>query len=322
MKKIAITSLTFSIISLIIVFSIYMPKFKPSTTLNSTDIYQQKNVELFPELKNAIYLDTAQYYSYDDGYLWPLYLYSVLNNIPTVGFYNNQWVHRGMKRYEYFNAQNKTCYRISYGELQLIPHNEQSNVSNEYPLSEISTYKCDVLKFIKKKIIEKDTLLELGYHDSNQRYHRLYTLKKENGDAARLVGFDFDGHSLNIIRIASSGHGMNFEVNIATEYKENLNLNIPIFEGKTTSLKINFEEKEYNLTAIVSDSSNISESCLNQQNSENFIRENCHFTLTAPFKNCNLELNIWYDKGANASISPIIEIKNDIQQIMQCLNIW
>ena len=54
MKKIAITSLTFSIISLIIVFSIYMPKFKPSTTLNSTDIYQQKNVELFPELKSNI----------------------------------------------------------------------------------------------------------------------------------------------------------------------------------------------------------------------------------------------------------------------------
>ncbi len=324
MKKIAITSLIISIISLIMVAFLYAPKIKRNQSVNQADIYQQQIVELFPELQGAVYIDSAQYYSYNVGDLNPTYFYSTLNNIPIVGFFNKEWADDfGDRRYEYFSSQRKMCYRIHFGESKLrqrLRKNNSTEPTNEYKISEITTYKCDALeKYVSKKILGNDTLVELSYHDRENRYNRYYSLKKENEFASRLIRFDWDlnygDHSLNTIRIASR-HWKDFKVNIATEYDKNSDLLIPFFDGKTIGVKINYRNQEYKTTAIVSDTTNVSEVCNPNLHSNGFIKSECNFTLIAPFENCNLKLRVRQDKD------PLIFIENEITQLMQCLNVW
>lgn len=325
MKKVAIISLVISILSLAMVAFLYMPKFKKSPSLDSLDVYQKKIVELFPELADAVYIDSAQYYSYSLS-IMPTYVYSILNNASIVGFYHEEWTKLGKRSYEYFNSQNRMCYSISFGKLdpQRRLQKQKLTKSEDNELSEISMFRCDKLH-ISKKIVEKDTLVQLSYNDNENKHRRFYSLKKEKGYATKLVEYDWnlnsDGQSLNTIEIASR-YGERLSVTIATEYKDKLKLHIPAFDGKSIELKINNKGKEYTTTAIVSDGSDISENCLNQQRSEDFIRKSCEFTLIAPFESCNLKIDVWYDRGLNASIYPIINIKNDIQELMQCLNIW
>lgn len=71
MKKIAITSFAFSIISLIMVSFLYIPKFKSPSSFDSSDIYLQRIATLFPELQEAVFIDSAQYNLYDLGNVWP-----------------------------------------------------------------------------------------------------------------------------------------------------------------------------------------------------------------------------------------------------------
>ena len=305
---------------------LYAPKIKRNLSVKQADIYQQQIVELFPELQDAVYIDSAQYYSYNVGDLDPTYFYSTLNNIPIVGFFNKEWADDfGDRRYEYFSSQRKMCYRIHFGESKLRQRLHKINNTepiNEYKISEITTYKCDALeKYVSKKILGNDTLVELSYHDRENRYNRYYSLKKENGVTSRLIRFDwnlgYEHSSSNTIRIASR-HSNDFEINIATEYNEKSHLLIPYFEGKAIGIKINYRNQEYKTTAVVSDSTNISEVCNPNLHSEGFIRSYCRFSLIAPFENCNLKLSVFYrdNKG------PSVDIENKITQLMQCLNVW
>lgn len=325
MKKIAIISLVISMVSLAMVAFLYMPNFKKSPSLDSLDVYQRKIVELFPELENAVYIDSAQYYSFNLS-LMPTYVYSILNNTSIVGFYDEKWTKLGKRRYEYFNSQNKMCYSISFGKLdpQRRLQKQMFTESEDVELSEISTFRCDKLH-ISKKIVEKDTLVQLSYDDNENKHRRFYSLKKEKGYAKKLVEYDWnlnsDEQSLNTIKIASK-YPEHFTLNIVAEYNDKLKLRRPVFEGKTTELVVNYNDQEYRTAAIVTEDSNISEKCLDQQRSEDFIRMSCKFTLIAPFESCNLKIGVWYDRGFKASIFPIIDIKNDIQELMQCLNIW
>ena len=318
MKKIAITSLIISIISLIMVAFLYAPKIKRNQSVNQADIYQQQIVELFPELKYAVNIDTAQNKLYSTDYFEPTYFYSILNNVPIVGFHDDDfWLDGDMLVYQFFHSEKKTCYWISF---------EKMKENEIFKLRDFSTKKCNALEeYVSKKILGSDTLIELSYHDKENRYHRYYSLKKENEIASRLIRFDWDfnygDHSLNTIRIASR-HWKDFKVIIATEYNKEIDLFIPSFEGKSIGVKVYYGDQEYKTTAILSDSSNISEKCFNPNYSKWGIQSNCHFTLNAPFENCNLKLNVRYDNGLNALNKPIIEIKNELIQLMQCLNVW
>ena len=335
MKKVAIISLVISILSLAMVAFLYMPKFKKSPSLDSLDVYQKKIVELFPELEDAVYIDSAQYYSYYlHSLVNPTYTYSVLNNVPIVGFFDNGETERELRDYEYFNSQKGMCYLISFRKMD--PKHELSidDVSefDNYKLSRISTYKCNELD-IFKTIVERDTLVKLSYNYEVNLYspgefyrrHFFYSLKKENGDVSRFVEYDwslnFDERSLNTIEIASR-IPEKFTVDIATKYDDKLKLSLPVFDGKTIELIINNKDKRYKTVAIVSDGNNISENCSDKMPNEISIRNLCRFTLIAPFEKCNLKINVSYENYVDSPRFPIIDIENDIVQLMQCLNIW
>ena len=318
MKKIAITSFAISIISLIMVSFLYIPKFKSPISFDSSDIYLQKIATLFPELQEAIFIDSAQYNLYNLGVDWPTQFFSILNDIPIVGYRRpNDQVLRDRLTYEFFNKKNGMLYKITFTDFHSPRFAKKDSFvvtegnSNDYTLSEIFSLNSPELN-IRKRIFKKDTLIEM--YNLNRRF---YSLKNENGDISRLVNFDWSNsdHSLNEIRIASAQGDEEFKVNIQTKYNDNLKIHLPIFNDKTIELSINYKNQTYNTTAIISDDSNLSEAC----NPNYGTPTNCNFTTTAPFENCNLKIRVYYEP---TSYSPIVNIENEIKQLMQCLNIW
>ena len=313
MKKIAITSFAISIISLIMVSFLYIPKFNSPSSFDSSDIYLQRIATLFPELQEAVFIDSAQYNLYDLGNVWPTQFFSILNDIPIVGYRRpNDKVLRDRLTYEFFNKKNGMLYRITFTDFHS-PRFAGTDLfvvtegnSSDYTLSDISTINSPELNF-RKRILKKDTLIEIN--------NRFYVLKKENGDISRLVDWSEFDHSFNLIRISSVQGIDEFKVDIPTEYNVNLLVHLPVFNDKTIELSITYKNQTYNTTGLVSGDNNLSETC----NPNYGIPANCNFTITAPFENCNLKVWVYYDPTINY---PIVRIENKIEQLMQCLNIW
>jgi hypothetical protein len=301
-----------------------MPKFKAQPSFQTSDIYLQKIVELYPELQDAVFIDSVQYDLYNVNHVEKSYIHSILNNIPVVGFYNsNDHVFRNKHTYhlyyEFYNINTETLYRFIF-EKEIAEKNsaDVDKKDKPYNLTKINISNLQRMN-VNKKIIEKDTLVEL----SNKDRDRYYTLKKEDHSITRLIQFDYTNFNkaLNEIRFASSNtiSGDDFSVDIVKKYNSNLGLFIPVYDGKTSELEIKFRDSIFKTTAVVSavfvnDVSNLSEICNPDLYNP---RVTCRFELTAPFENCNLKLDVEYKDD-----TPIVYIKNDIVQLMQCLNIW
>ena len=296
-----------------------MPKFKSQPSFETSDVYLQKIVELYPELQDAVFIDSTQYDLYSVNHVKQTYIHSILNNIPVVGLYYSDDVVSKNKHiyylyYEFYNVNTETHYEITFKK-EIAPNISANydNTDNPYNLSEIATSNIHRMN-IKKKILKNDTLVELSNKDGD----RYYTLKKENGSITRLIKFDYNSFhkTLNEIWIASPDEmfGDHFEVTIETKFIPNLRLFLPVYEGKTTELNIDYKNNNFKTIAVVSDNSNLSEICNPDLHNPN---STCHFELTAPFENCNLKLDVEFKDNA-----PKIYIKNDITQLMQCLNIW
>lgn len=318
MKKIAITSFAFSIISLIMVSFLYIPKFNSPSSFDSSDIYLQRIATLFPELQEAIFIDSAQYNLYDLRDVWPTQFFSILNDIPIVG-YRRPNDNKDRLYYEFFNKKNRMLYRITFTDFhsprfaKVASFVVTEDNSSDYTLSEISTINSPELNF-RKRIFKKDTLIQI-YKHNNRFESRFYVLKKENGDISRLVDWSEFDHSFNLIRISSAQGIDEFKVDIPTKYNVNLLVHLPVFNDKTIELSITYKNQTYNTTGLVSGDNNLSETC----NPNYGIPANCNFTITAPFENCNLKVRVYYDPTINY---PIVRIENEIEQLMQCLNIW
>ena len=311
MKKIAITSFAFSIISLIMVSFLYIPKFNSPSSFDSSDIYLQRIATLFPELQEAIFIDSAQYNLYDLGTVSPTQFFSILNDIPIVG-YRRPNDNKDRLYYNFFNKKNGMLYRITFTDFhsprfaKVASFVVTEDNSSDYTLSEISMINSPELNF-RKRILKKDTLIEIN--------NRFYVLKKENGDISRLVDWSEFDHSFNLIRISSAQGIDEFKVDIPTKYNVNLLVYLPVFNDKTIELSITYKNQTYNTTGLVSGDNNLSETC----NPNYGIPANCNFTITAPFENCNLKVRVYYDPTINY---PIVNIENEIKQLMQGLNIW
>lgn len=327
MKRIAIASFAISIISLIMVLFLYMPKFKSQPSFQTSDVYLQKIIELYPELQGAVFIDSTQYNLYGIGSTWPTHFFSILNNIPIVGYHENDHLGFGDLLYEFYNSKTGTLYRIIFkkelshkytsNETDSSFSRDFSNNTKNFRLAEIDTYVLHQLD-IEKKFLGKDTLVEISDRGGDV-YRRFYSLKKANGDISKIVEFDWGyDNELNKIGIASNElyKEEEFKVNIATKYNSDLKLHIPVYEGKTIELNINYKDKEYKTTAILSDAEDVPSYC----RPESYMLNSCSFKLIAPFENCNLKIRVHYDTFKRNS--PFIGIENDITQLMQCLNIW
>lgn len=295
MKRIAIASFAISIISLIMVLFLYMPKFKSQPSFETSDIYLQKIVELYPELQDAVFIDSATSNLYLNSFKSSTYFHSILYNIPIVGFtFSN--ISEDLI-YEFYNLKTEYYYVFYF--------KEKDNLK-DYKLSSISIINSPQAS-LRKRFFEKDTLVELFDKEGNH----YYTLKKNDGRITKFIKFDTKNgdKSFNRIWIASDRYGVDFSVNIALEYNTNLKLRLPAFEGKTIELKINYKNQDYKTTAIINDGKEVPESC----RPESYDPYECNFELTAPFENCNLKLDVQHNS---------VNIRNDIIQLMQCLNIW
>ena len=290
---------------------LYIPKFNSPSSFDSSDIYLQRIATLFPELQEAIFIDSAQYNLYDLGTVSPTQFFSILNDIPIVG-YRRPNDNKDRLYYNFFNKKNGMLYRITFTDFhsprfaKVASFVVTEDNSSDYTLSEISMINSPELNF-RKRILKKDTLIEIN--------NRFYVLKKENGDISRMVDWNKFNHSLNLILISSAQGTDEFEVDIPTKYNVNLGFNLPVFNDKTIELSITYKNQTYNTTGLVSGDNNLSETC----NPNYGIPANCNFTITAPFENSNLKVRVYYDPTINY---PIVNIENEIKQLMQCLNIW
>ena len=322
MKRIAIASFAISIISFIMVLFLYMPKFKNQPAIETSDVYLKKIIELYPELQGAVFIDSTQYNLYKIGSTWPTHFFSILNNISIVGYHENDHLGFGDLRYEFYNSKTEILYTITFKkELSNKRINNETdstvranfiNNTNDFKLAEIATYIQRQMD-IEKEILGKDTLVEISDRRGDV-YRRFYSLKKANGDISKIVEFDWGyDNELNKIGIYRDDE---FKVNIATKFNSDLKLSTPAFEGKTIELNINYKDKEYKTTAILSDAEDEPSYC----RPESYMLNSCSFKLIAPFENCNLKIRVHYDTFKKNS--PFIDIENDITQLMQCLNIW
>lgn len=277
------------------VLFLYMPKFKSQPSFQTSDVYLQKIIELYPELQDAFFIDSATSNLYLNSFKSSTYFHSILYNIPIVGFTFNNISEELI--YEFYNLKTEYYYRFSF---------EEKDNLKDYKLSNISIINSPRAS-LRKEFFEKDTLVKLFDKEGNH----YYTIKKNDGHITRFIKFDTNigNKSLNRIRIASGRYGVDFNVDIALEYNTNLKLWHPAFEGKTIELKINYKNQDYKTTAIISDGKDVPESC----RPESYYSNECYFELTAPFENCNLKLYVQHNS---------VDILNDIIQLMQCLNIW
>ena len=331
MKRIAIASFAISIISFIMVLFLYMPKFKNQPAIETSDVYLQKIIELYPELQGAVFIDSTQYNLYKIGSTWPTHFFSILNNISLVGHSKNDYYGRDFEelRYEFYNSKTEILYKITFKkELSNKRINNETdstvranfiNNTNDFKLAETATYIQRQMD-IEKKILGKDTLVEISDRRGDV-YRRFYSLKKANGDISKIVEFDWGyDNELNKIGISSNEfYRDEFKVNITTKFNSDLNLSTPAFEGKTIELNINYKDKEYKTTAILSDAEDVPSYC-RPESYKSYMLNSCSFKLIAPFENCNLKIRVHYNTFERNS--PFIDIENDITQLMQCLNIW
>ena len=147
---------------------LYMPKFKNQPATETSDVYLQKIIELYPELQGAVFIDSTQYNLYGIGSTWPTHFFSILNNISLVGHSKSDYYGRDFEEllYEFYNSKTEILYKITFKkELSNKRINNETdstvranfiNNTNDFKLAEIATYiqrQMDIEKKFWEKIL-------------------------------------------------------------------------------------------------------------------------------------------------------------------------